>query len=260
MRRKMLSSLKCNSNVLIKDVLVKLNENRRKFVICVDEFDCAVGVVTDGDIRRALLNNISIIDTIDKIYNASFKYLNIESPFSEVCELFRLSKIDFLPIIDKDRVLLNVLTKVQFHLALLENIDFDLMYDFFQLDGMTLEHEIYNRPWGFYKSTFLTSHAQAKIITVLPNSELSLQKHFKREEHWVILKGKGKVVLGEVIIDAYPGIYIYIPKECKHQIINNSDENLIFSEVQLGEYFGEDDIIRFADKYGRNLKGESNEI
>jgi mannose-1-phosphate guanylyltransferase/mannose-6-phosphate isomerase len=256
----MLSSLKCNSNVLIKDVLVKLNENRRKFVICVDEFDCAVGVVTDGDIRRALLNNISIIDTIDKIYNASFKYLNIESSFTEVCELFRLGKIDFLPIVDKDRVLVNVLTKVQFHLALLENIDFDLMYDFFQLDGMTLEHEIYNRPWGFYKSTFLTSHAQAKIITVLPNSELSLQKHFKREEHWVILKGKGKVVLGEVIIDAYPGIYIYIPKECKHQIINNSDENLIFSEVQLGEYFGEDDIIRFADKYGRNLKGESNEI
>jgi mannose-1-phosphate guanylyltransferase/mannose-6-phosphate isomerase len=256
----MLSSLKCNSNVLIKDVLVKLNENRRKFVICVDEFDCVVGVVTDGDIRRALLNNISIIDTIDKIYNASFKYLNIESPFSEVCELFRLSKIDFLPIIDKDRVLLNVLTKVQFHLALLENIDFDLMYDFFQLDGMTLEHEIYNRPWGFYKSTFLTTHAQAKIITVLPNSELSLQKHFKREEHWVILRGEGKVVLGEVVIDAYPGKYIYIPKECKHQIINNTDENLIFSEVQLGEYFGEDDIIRFADKYGRDLKGENDEI
>ncbi len=260
MRRKMLSSLKCNSNVLIKDVLVKLNENRRKFVICVDEFDCVVGVVTDGDIRRALLNNISIIDTIDKIYNASFKYLNIESSFTEVCELFRLGKIDFLPIVDKDRVLVNVLTKVQFHLALLENIDFDLMYDFFQLDGMTLEHEIYNRPWGFYKSTFLTTHAQAKIITVLPNSELSLQKHFKREEHWVILRGEGKVVLGEVVIDAYPGKYIYIPKECKHQIINNTDENLIFSEVQLGEYFGEDDIIRFADKYGRDLKGENDEI
>jgi len=260
MHRKVLSQLKCNSNVLIKDVLVKLNENRRKFVICVDEFDCVVGVVTDGDIRRGFLNNISIMDTIDKIYGASFKYLNIESSFSEVCELFRLSKIDFLPIIDKDRVLLNVLTKVQFHLALLENIDFDLMYDFFQLDGMTLEHEIYNRPWGFYKSTILTTHAQAKIITVLPNSELSLQKHFKREEHWIILRGEGKVTLGEVVIDAYPGKYIYIPKECKHQIINNSDENLIFSEVQLGEYFGEDDIIRFADKYGRNLKGENDEI
>ena len=51
--------------------------------------------------------------------------------------------------------------------------------------------------------------------------------------------------------------YIYIPKECKHQIINNSDENLIFSEVQLGEYFGEDDIVRYADKYGRDLKGNT---
>jgi len=256
----MLSQLKCNSNILIKDVLVKLNENKRKFVICVDEFGCVVGVVTDGDIRRALLNNISIVDTIDKIYSTSFKYLNIESPFSEVCKLFRSSKVDFLPIVDKNRVLVNVLTKAHFHLALLENIDFDLRYDFFQLDGMTLEHEIYNRPWGFYKSTFLTTHAQAKIITVFPNSELSLQKHFKREEHWVILKGEGEAVLDETIIDIYPGKYIYIPKECKHQIINNSDENLIFSEVQLGGYFGEDDIIRYADKYGRNLKGENDEI
>ena len=77
---------------------------------------------------------------------------------------------------------------------LLENIDFDLTYDFTRFDNHILEHDIYNRPWGFYKSTILTSHAQGKVITLFPKSELSLQEHKKREEHWVIIKGKGKMI------------------------------------------------------------------
>ena len=134
---------------------------------------------------------------------------------------------------------------------LLENISFDLKYNFSAFDHYVLEHEIYNRPWGFYKSVILTSNAQAKIITVFPGEELSLQEHKKREEHWIIIKGRGKLILDESLSDIFPGKYIYIPRGCKHQIINNSDENIVLSEIQLGEYFGEDDIIRYADKYGR---------
>jgi len=249
------NQLKCSPNATLKDVVLQLNKNKKRFVICTDHLNHIFGVVSDSDVRRAFLKKISITDTIDKVLNTNFKYLYTNSSFSEVCELFRLEKIDFLPIINKDKVLVNVLTKKQFHLALLENIDFNLNYDFTQLDGVTLEHEIYNRPWGFYKSSFLTNHAQAKIITVYPDSELSLQKHFKREEHWVVIKGTGMAVLDEEVINMYPGRYVYIPKECKHQIINNSNENLIFSEVQLGEYFGEDDIVRYSDKYGRKLNG-----
>ncbi len=235
----------------IKNVLQKLQENKKRFLICLDDSDLVVGVLTDGDVRRALLNNLTINDTINEVYNHIFRYLKIDSSFDEVCELFRSDKIDFLPIIDDSRKLVNVLTKKQFHILLLENIKFDLTYDFSKFDNTALEHEIYNRPWGFYKSTILSSHAQAKIITVFPDSELSLQEHKRREEHWVIIKGKGKVILGESLIDVYPGKYIYIPKGCKHQMINNSDENILFSEVQLGDYFGEDDIIRYSDKYGR---------
>jgi len=112
--------------------------------------------------------------------------------------------------------LINILTKKQFNVMLLENIAFDLSYNFRQLDNSILEHEIYNRPWGFYKSTILSSHAQSKIITVFPDGELSLQEHKRREEHWIIIKGTGIVVLGESLIDVYPGRYIYIPKGCKH--------------------------------------------
>jgi len=238
-------------NDTIQTALLKLQGNKKRFLIFLDDSETLLGLITDGDIRRGFLDGLTISDTIEKVVNTQFEYLTVNSSFDEVCEKFKSDKIDFLPIANNDMKLINIITKKQFQIMLLENMDFDLTYDFFQFDSYTLEHEIYNRPWGFYKSTILTSHAQGKVITVFPNSELSLQEHKKREEHWVIIKGKGKVVLGESLIDIYPGKYIYIPKGCKHQIINNSNENIIFSEVQLGEYFGEDDIIRYSDKYGR---------
>lgn len=239
------------NNDTIKTALEKLQDNKKRFLICLDSNKKLISVITDGDIRRAFLNNYTVEDYINKIHSDKFKYLYLNSSFSEICKLFKFDKIDFLPIVDENMKFVNVITKKQFHIMLLENINFDLTYDFSTFDDYTLEHEIYNRPWGYYKSTILTSHAQSKVITIFPNSELSLQEHKKREEHWVIIKGKGKVILGESSIDAYPGKYIYIPKGCKHQIINDSDENIIFSEVQLGDYFGEDDIIRYSDKYGR---------
>ncbi len=243
------TTIKYNDSV--HQALQMLQKNKKRFLICIDENKCVKGVISDGDIRRSFLNGFNINDRIDKIHNTQFKYLTLFSSFDEVCALFRSDKIDFLPIVDVNKKFINVLTKKQFHIMLLENIDFDLTYDFSLFDNQKLEHEIYNRPWGYYKSTILTAHAQSKIITVFPNSEISLQEHKRREEHWVIIKGIGKVVLGESVIDVYPGKYIYIPKGCKHQIINNTNENIIFSEVQLGEYFGEDDIIRYSDKYGR---------
>lgn len=68
----------------------------------------------------------------------------------------------------------------------------------------------------------------------------------------IVIKGEGEVTLGESVLHAYPGKYIYIPKGCKHRIKNvHQSENLVFSEVQLGSYFGEDDIIRYSDQYLR---------
>lgn len=240
-----------NINETIKVVLQKIQDNKKRFVICLDELNVIKGLVTDGDIRRAFLDGGNVDEPVSKIVNTNYEFLYISASFDEISEKFKSDKIDFLPIVDSKMKLLNVITKKQFHIMLLENTQIDLNCDFIQFDNHILEHEIYNRPWGFYKSTILTSHAQGKVITIFPNSELSLQEHKKREEHWVIIKGYGKAVLGESLIDVYPGKYIYVPKGCKHQIINDTNENIIFSEVQLGEYFGEDDIIRHRDKYGR---------
>lgn len=235
----------------ILNAIEKLQKNKKRFLICVNNEEVVEGVITDGDVRRGFLEGCTLKDSVQSILNKDFEYLLTTSKFDYICEKFKSEKIDFLPIVDHNLKLKNVITKKQFHIMLLENIDLDLSRDFTNLDHYTLEHEIYNRPWGFYKSTILTVHAQSKIITVFPQNALSLQEHKRREEHWVIIKGRGKVILGESVIDVYPGKYIYIPKGCKHQLINDSNENVIFSEVQLGEYFGEDDIIRYSDKYGR---------
>ena len=235
----------------ILNAIEKLQKNKKRFLICVNNEEVVEGVITDGDVRRGFLEGYMLKDSVQSILNQDFEYLLTTSKFDHICEKFKSEKIDFLPIVDHNLKLKNVITKKQFHIMLLENIDLDLSSDFTNLDHYTLEHEIYNRPWGFYKSTILTVHAQSKIITVFPQNALSLQEHKRREEHWVIIKGRGQVILGESVIDVYPGKYIYIPKGCKHQLINDSNENVIFSEVQLGEYFGEDDIIRYSDKYGR---------
>lgn len=236
----------------IFDALGKIEFNKKGFLIVTNENDIVLGTMTDGDIRRAFLKGLTVNNSIETIYSKNFNYINIEDSFERVIELFKPSKINFLPIIDARGKLTNVITKTQLHYALIEDIPFDLQFDFSFLDHFTLEHEIYNRPWGFYKTTFLNQYARAKIIKLYPGEELSLQEHKKREEHWVIVNGEGILIIGESEKKVVAGDYIYIPKGCKHKITNTSKtESLMISEVQLGEYFGEDDIIRYEDKYQR---------
>lgn len=235
----------------LRDVLVKIDLNQKGFLIICDHSSKVVGVLTDGDIRRALLSGSNLDTSINKIYNKSFNYLTIESSFDEVCKIFRIQKYDFLPIINDKQHIVNLVTRSQFKSLMLQDFEYDILFDFSKLDNIPVEHEIYNSPWGFYKTVFISEDCQVKVITIFPMGELSLQEHKKREEHWVVVKGNGEVILGESIIKIYPGKYIYVPKECKHKMINNTQKNIIFSEIQLGEYFGEDDIIRYEDKYNR---------
>lgn len=105
---------------------------------------------------------------------------------------------------------------------------------------------------GFFKTTVLNDYFQSKIIHVKPQAALSLQMHNHREEHWIVVHGAGKVQIGESFIQVQGGSSLFIPKGCKHRLINTSKtESLVLTEVQIGDYFGEDDIIRFEDNYGR---------
>jgi mannose-6-phosphate isomerase len=110
-----------------------------------------------------------------------------------------------------------------------------------------------SRPWGgFLVLEDLPTH-KVKRIWVHPGQRLSYQKHFRRSEHWVIVEGKAKVTLDEEEILLGEGESVNIPLEAAHRIENAGEAQLTFIEVQHGDYFGEDDIVRLEDDYGRML-------
>ena len=116
-----------------------------------------------------------------------------------------------------------------------------------------LFHKTVYRPWGYYKNIEGndTSGFKVKRISVYPNKRLSLQSHNHRSEHWVIVKGTGKVVLGNEEFVLQRNDHIYIPTKMLHRIENIGVDLLEFTETQIGEYLGEDDIIRYQDDFGR---------
>ena len=113
-----------------------------------------------------------------------------------------------------------------------------------------LEHD--ERPWGWYEVLFDSEYSKVKIISVAPQQRLSYQSHEKRQEQWILIKGKLTVVRDNVeyTLDT-PGESFSIPRGHKHRAWNKTDEIVEFVEVQTGEYFGEDDIIRYEDDYER---------
>lgn len=113
------------------------------------------------------------------------------------------------------------------------------------------DEKMANPPWGKWEVILDEPDYKVKRITVLPGKRLSYQKHFKRKEHWMIVEGKGVATIDGEDIHLERGKSIDIPQESAHRMANNGNKNLTFIEIQQGEYFGEDDIMRLEDDYGR---------
>jgi mannose-6-phosphate isomerase-like protein (cupin superfamily) len=114
-------------------------------------------------------------------------------------------------------------------------------------------NEVGNRPWGYYETVYGDNNSEHKVkrIVVFPNKRLSLQSHNKRVEHWTIVKGNAKIQIGEEYYNVGPNIHVYIPLNTVHRIENVGTDLLVFIETQIGDYLGEDDIIRYEDDFGR---------
>jgi mannose-6-phosphate isomerase len=113
------------------------------------------------------------------------------------------------------------------------------------------DKEMASPPWGMWEVLLDEPTYKVKRINVLPGKRLSYQKHFKRREHWMVVAGNGVVTIDGKDIYLTKGQSIDIAEEQAHRMANNGDVDLIFIEIQQGEYFGEDDIVRLEDDYGR---------
>lgn len=106
-------------------------------------------------------------------------------------------------------------------------------------------------PWGSYAVLHADGTKKVKEIRVKSGHRLSYQWHERREERWVIVEGTAVVTIDGAVQSADKGSVVTIPRRAKHRIANGGEGELVFVEVQLGDYFGEDDIVRVEDDYGR---------
>ena len=131
--------------------------------------------------------------------------------------------------------------------------DVKLLVDRLKAEGRTehLHHRKVYRPWGSYDSLAVGPGFQVKRIVVKPGAALSLQRHQRRAEHWIVVSGTAEVTCDDRVFEVCENQSTYIPLGSKHRLRNTTDEPVELIEVQSGDYLGEDDIERFDDVYGR---------
>lgn len=120
-------------------------------------------------------------------------------------------------------------------------------------EGVRARHD--HRPWGWYDSIAVRNGFQVKHIMVAPHQALSLQSHERRSEHWIILSGQASVTVGTTVRQMGRGDYVFIPTGAVHRLENHGAAAVLMVEVQVGDYLGEDDIVRYADRYARAKSG-----
>ena len=243
-----------NRNETILDALKRMDRNHQGFLIVVEtQNDFLYGTLTDGDIRRALILGKSLQEEVGNICNNNCHSISQKADFTTVIEHFKNKAISFLPVVDENGRVVNLLTKKQLHTLLLTDKRICLTDDFSDVDETLMDYEVFPKPWGFYKTVVMNEYFQLKVISIHPGEGLSLQMHNKREEYWIVAHGHGTVQIEKSKLDVQRGTTLFIPKGCKHRIMNtDKNANLIVTEIQIGDYFGEDDIIRFDDMYGRS--------
>ncbi len=154
---------------------------------------------------------------------------------------------DMVVVQTKDAVLVAPRARVQEVKQIVEQL---------KADGRT-EHQLHRqvyRPWGHYDSVDAGGRYQVKRITVLPGAKLSVQMHHHRAEHWIVVSGTARVTLDGEAHLLTENESIYLPLGAVHALENPGKIALELIEVQVGSYLGEDDIVRFEDRYGRAME------
>jgi mannose-6-phosphate isomerase-like protein (cupin superfamily) len=108
-----------------------------------------------------------------------------------------------------------------------------------------------DRPWGSFFVLVDAEHTKVKTLVVKPGHRLSLQSHEKRDEHWVVVRGVAQVTLDDETRDYHYGDHVYIKRGTKHRLACAGPEPVEIIEVQTGEAFPEEDIVRYTDDYNR---------
>jgi mannose-1-phosphate guanylyltransferase / mannose-6-phosphate isomerase len=188
--------------------------------------------------RKDRDGNVSIGNVMTSTVKNS--YLRSEGPLLTVVGLS-----DVVAVATKDAVMVTSRSLSQEVKTLVAALDKKGMSE-------TKAHSTIYRPWGSYQSIDGADGFQVKRIIVKPGHKLSLQKHAKRAEHWVVVRGTARITRDRDVFDLVANQSTYIPLGAVHRLENPGTDPLHLIEVQSGDYLGEDDIVRLEDTYGRS--------
>ncbi|PTP61010.1 mannose-1-phosphate guanylyltransferase/mannose-6-phosphate isomerase [Vibrio splendidus] len=230
------------------------------FKSCPDKsIDYAVMEKTDSAVVVPMDAGWSDVGSFSSLWDISAKdenqnvtkgdVITVDSTNNYICaenKLVSTVGIDNLVVIEtKDAILVASKDKVQDVKSIVKKLKED------ERSEQKLHREVY-RPWGKYDSIDFGARDQVKRITVKPGERLSIQKHFHRSEHWIVVSGTASVLNGDETIIVTENESTYIPLGTIHALENPGKIPLEMIEVQTGSYLGEDDIVRFEDRYGRS--------
>ncbi|MEN2998104.1 MAG: sugar phosphate nucleotidyltransferase [Brevinematia bacterium] len=221
------------NNVAFEEVIAKSSENV---------------LVYNWDIEVVDIDNISDVSIlIDKDQNGNF--FSGDVVIANARDVTAISTKRFVAIEGVSS--LNVIETPDVVYVCSKNSDrslLELIRDRNEVKYSTTEY----RPWGSYTVIERGANYQIKRIVVNPGESLSLQLHYHRSEHWVVVKGTAKVTVEDKVIFLRENESTFIPKTAKHRLENPGKVPLEIIEIQIGEYISEDDIVRFLDIYGRS--------
>ena len=223
-----------------------------------DSIDYAVMEKAPGVVVVALDAGWSDVGSWDALYEASpmdaNRNVQIGDVLAEDCHnsyLYSSSRLvaavgleDHVVVETKDAVMVAPRARTQEVKALVERLKHEQRYE------TSLHRQVF-RPWGSYDSIDHGERFQVKRLIVNPGAVLSLQMHHRRAEHWVVVAGTARITRGDEVFLLEENQSTYIPVGTTHRIENPGKLPLHIIEVQSGSYFGEDDIVRFEDNYGR---------
>lgn len=179
-------------------------------------------------------------------------FIRLDDPAEAAGRVFAETREPLLPVCDSSLRVVNVVFREGFYQWLSEDMPWDPCMDFSKLCEKGARQDPVFRPWGSYRVLLRNGFTQAKVLVLRPGQELSLQKHALRDEHWIVVHGEGVFRLDDRFCRVEKGFSVDILRTAVHWLCNTSKtQDLVLVEVQTGDYFGEDDIVRLADRYRR---------
>jgi len=211
---------------------------------CSDEFDLIHNHLDYLPLTYLKVTSTPVVTTIDTALSAEilpiYKKYNGLAYYVATSDAHRHPELDYIATIrhgpgkeqfSADRVVLD-------YLRVYEKI-------------LSQRHREDHRPWGYYLVLEDEPRHKVKRIVVYPGQRLSLQRHRRRAEHWLIVQGRAEITRNHETLNLEAGQAVDIPQGAWHRVRNLGTGNMAFIEVQIGDYFGEDDIERAEDDYGR---------